>query len=42
MKRVVILIDGQNLFYGLKDMGVLEKVYESDLKSTFLKTNSTT
>lgn len=25
MKRVVILIDGQNLFYSLKSIGVLEK-----------------
>lgn len=25
MKRVVILVDGQNLFYGLKDLGILEK-----------------
>jgi len=25
MKRVIILIDGQNLFYGLKDLNILEK-----------------
>lgn len=25
MKRVIILIDGQNLYYGLKNLGILEK-----------------
>lgn len=25
MKRVIILIDGQNLFYGLRNIGILEK-----------------
>lgn len=25
MKQVIILVDGQNLFYGLKDIGILEK-----------------
>ena len=25
MKKTVILIDGQNLFYGLKNLGILEK-----------------
>jgi uncharacterized LabA/DUF88 family protein len=31
MKRVIILIDGQNLFYGLKDIGIIEKNVKWDL-----------
>ncbi len=31
MKRVVILIDGQNLFYSLKDIGVFEKNIKWDV-----------
>lgn len=31
MKRVVILVDGQNLFYGLKDMGLREREIKWDV-----------
>jgi len=30
MKRVIIFIDGQNLFYGLKNIGILERDIQWD------------
>lgn len=40
MKRVIVLIDGQNLYYGLKNLGLIEREIEwSKLFKSFLTTD---